>query len=89
MGVGRMIPLTTGSRTPQYQELASVKLTQESIIQIENESSVWVDGVRLSSSEISTLALDDGEKNVRAFIDFFRHRYGLPFEGTLFRWTYE
>lgn len=89
LGVGNQRWLTQGSRTGHYQRLARITITQESPVRIIGAEEIWVDGRLLSSAEIASLVLEDGEKDLTAFVEFFRKRYGLPFEGTLFRWTYE
>jgi len=89
LGVGKQRWLTQGNRTDQFRRLVCVTITQESPVRIVDTEEVWVDGQLLSKEEITDLVRADGEKDVEAFVAFFRDRYGLPFEGTLFRWTYE
>jgi hypothetical protein len=50
---------------------------------------VWIDGRKLTSSEIYDLAIADGFVSSSEFLAFFRDEHGLPFVGDLIHWRFQ
>ena len=78
---GDRIHMATGVRTKKYncfnndfQTLHYVASVQEILIKnlFDDHNGVWVDGRKLSSKELETLAQNDGFDNVNDFWDWFK-----------------
>jgi len=83
--IGDNLHLYTGLGTINFRQIAIT--TCQSICDITvYERSIKVDGVYLSSHEISQFVKDEGFSGVEEFYYFFKNNHGLPFTGKLIKW---
>lgn len=87
---GQQLYLYTGMRTKSCRCISryqSCKSTHP--IEISNCGGgimVSVDGKTLSSTEVQSLAVADGFKTAREFLQFFMENHSFPFNGLLIKW---
>lgn len=88
---GDKLYLYTGLRTKGCRKLGEVVCTESIPVKMDilgddkmENLIIHLQSIRLSYSQIETLALNDGFEDVEQFIEFFRYR--MPFHGYLIKW---
>jgi len=82
---GDKLYLYSGMRTKAVLKLREAECIAVTPINI-SETSVRLDSIDLSASEIDNLARLDGFTTTEEFLEFFRVNHGLPFEGEVIKW---
>lgn len=90
--VGQTAIHATGSRTKHYLEHRRDEITQVEKIRIKSEKfavKIWIDDQHISECAAYKLAANDGFKNFKSFIQFFRTQHGSEFDlkGQLIHWA--
>ena len=87
--VGDNLQLYTGMRTKQCRKLADAVCTQTLSVVIKSNSATISGGYRITytGSSLTSFAVEDGFLSWQSMLDWFDKAYGLPFEGTLIKWT--
>lgn len=85
---GNTLFLYTGQRTKYCKKLGETvcKSVEQFVIESSCPIRVFVGINELSRGEVQRLAHADGFSTLDDFINFFRLRHGLPFQGVLIKW---
>lgn len=86
--VGCRLVLYTGQRTKYCKKLGETvcKSVERIVIESRYPLGIFVGVNQLSYKQARELAWKDGFNLIDDFINFFKLRYGLPFQGVLIKW---
>lgn len=83
---GELLYLYTGMRTKQCRKLREESCKSIKPIYID-DAFVTLDGKKIDWDVVHTIAVADGFKGIKDFLNFFDAEYGLPFDdGVLIEW---
>lgn len=83
---GNTLHLYSGLRTKKAKLIMRVRCTRIQEFTMDENHTVWIDGVVLSESETQRLARADGFSNFHEMVKFWDAEHDLPFVGQIVHW---